>query len=219
MKIIVIISSLMVLLGSFGDSWLKTLGAARENYVAGKYSDAWALYNQINTPEIDQQIMVEKAQSAFRLNNYQLAIQLYKSALKQENSFELQGMIHYNIALCYSQIQSFDESMEHYKESIRLHPTKAAKHNLLLLKQNQNSASQSEKKEEEEKGTTNEEADNWSTSNSGGDLKEVFEENSSLYERKIEKQLDDLERMDAMTKKKASRKITSVQKSGNQKDW
>lgn len=203
----------MVLLGSLGDRWLKTLGEARESYVARKYGDAWELYNQINKPEIDQQIMIEKAQTAYRLNNYQLAIQLYKSALKQDNSFEIQGMIHYNIALCYSQIQSFDESVYHYKESIRLHPTKAAKHNLLLLKQNQKSVAQAEQ------GTTANEADIWSTSSSGGELKEVFEENSSLYERKIEKQLDDLERMDAMTKKKASRKISSVQKSGNQKDW
>ena len=205
----------MIALLSFGSNWFTLLNQAREHYISGNYSNAWELYNLISKPQIENLIATEKAQTAFRSEKYNQAIQLYRTALNYAENKQVESIIYYNLAICYTQINNEEAAIESYKESIRRNPTKAAKHNLLLLKNKINKAEPTDKKVESQTQVNLDEVPTIDL-----DVPGYMDENpTSLHERKVEKQLDELERLDAMTKKKAFRKIATKPSSRTQKDW
>ena len=207
---------MLLLLVSWGNDYIHHIQLAREYYIEGNFDMALREYEKISDKKIDNLIAIERAQSAYKSGNYTLAAQLYKLALEQQFSHELNSTIYYNLALCFTNLNDRTSAIDYYKLSIKTLPTKAAKHNLLLLKEQMKLDQAEAKKSPLNELQTN--ADLNQSNALGSPLSRHMEE-QLLYDRKIEKILDDLAKKDASTKQKVSKKINMKKEKTNKKDW
>ncbi len=187
---------------------LNKLYEARTHYILSNYKEANELYEELYNEKWNNYVIIELAQTAFKAGEYPKAIRLYKSAISINKNKAFISELYYNIGVCYTANNQKYEATMHYKKSIKIHPTKAAKHNLLLLKQMED---QNKKNKVENRSLPKDKT----TLNS----QKISQNKSNLKEIKIDKTLDELNRMDVQSKKNAYSKMKPSNRITDKKDW
>ncbi len=219
-----IISFLFIFISSYRPvqaNWVNYLNQARTKYMEADYSTAEFFYNAIDDMDINHSILIEKAQNAYRLNNFDKAFLYYSMALQHTNNAKSLSLIYFNLGVVLTENKDFTNALANYKQSIRYAPSKEAKHNFLLLKKKMKTSHSPSKLEEKQSEV---ESESQSTSSSKGHTGSNNHSNNSLKPNrlqtsKIEKQLDELMKQDAETKRST---LSGSMKNSNTKtknDW
>lgn len=116
------------------------------------------------------------ANTYFKLEAYDKAIEKYESLLNQTNDISKKSMLHHNIGNCNLVNNKLDDAIESYKESLRLMPNaESTRYNLafaLELKKQQQQ--QKEEQQEKQEGDSENNSDN----NQNGSESDGNEDNS-----------------------------------------
>lgn len=108
---------------TYGQLWRDSLQAARKFYFGKQYDRAANAYQYADKAlKGKADISAEKAQNAFRNNNYNTAINLYQKRLKQSKGIAEKVQCHYNIGNAYFKQRRYKEAIRSYKNALRADP-------------------------------------------------------------------------------------------------
>lgn len=213
---------ILLLISTISNSdWLEYLNKARVNYLEGNYQTAEFYYNSIEDIEGEYSILMEKAQNAYRLKDYKKAIQLYEKAIQNTLNQKTLSDLHFNLGICYAETDNYPKALSNYKQSIRYVATKEAKHNYLLLKNKQNKTKNSKDNSLKDDTDTDE---NKLLKEPLHHPSQISNQNkvsqpNKLQASKVEKQLDELMKQDALAKKSTLSPNTNNKNEKKQNDW
>lgn len=182
--------------------------AGNRLYQAKEYDKAEEMYTKVvSTDKHIQVALYNKANALYRQNKTQEAIQLYDQLIAEENiKPELLAKVHYNKGAIFSAARQLPQSIEAYKQALRLNPTDIqARENLQKalteLKQQQPPP---EKKKEENKKKEQEQQQ---------------PQASTLKQRQAQQQLELLRQKEKQIQQRLQNQKNKEGSGGMQKDW
>jgi Ca-activated chloride channel family protein len=118
-----ILSALILFLAApAGAEVEKALEEGRRAFDAGEYDKAMKTYNEALLEEPDSpRLFFNQANVYYRKKNFDKAAALYQKALLSDDP-QLTGAAHYNLGNALFRLEQYAESIEHYKESLKLRP-------------------------------------------------------------------------------------------------
>ena len=191
----------------WGDSLIK----AQEFYKNKEFNKSNEIYSkaEVSSGE-DLSFQKERAQSAYRSEDFDAANEAYELALRQETNSKKQSEILYNQGNTYCKRGEYEAAIDKYKAAIlKNQNNQEAKYNLSQVLRQKNSQSSSQKEKQDQSESEN----NQKTKNRDTEKKQDF----SLEKQVADRTLDELLKKAQATKRKLANQKTKSSK--NNKDW
>jgi len=198
----------------WGDSLIK----AQDLYKNKEFEKSKAIYSKANVSSNQEgSFQKEKAQSAYRSEDFDAADKAYELALSNETNVIEQSDILFNQGNTLFKKGDYERAINKYKASILKNPNnQEAKYNLsqvLRQKNSQSSSPKAQKNQSERDQSKSKPQNNQNTEGAKSKRKEEF----SLEKQVSDRTLDELLKRAQETKRKLANQKTKSNK--NKKDW
>jgi len=198
-KIIIFLITPLFLSASLLD--FRALDQAQEAYAEGNYSKAIEAYETVEKQ--NDEAIYDKANSHYKLKEYEKAKELYASINKDSLAFKKW----HNLGNCHAQLGKLDEGIKAYEEALAIKEDEDTRFNLELLKK--------KKKEQEKKDDKKKDKKNKDKKDS--DKKKDDKEKKS-EDKKKEDEKKKQEEQDKKDKEKSEQDKKEDKKKDNKKD-
>lgn len=208
-------------------AWTDSLKKGHELYKKGDFNQALSLYLRYSeAAKAKGGIQSEIAQTYYRLNQYEQALQHYELELKNAKTSKEKAQLMHNIGNVHFQNNDISKAIEAYVESLKLNPNEeSTKYNLnqAIRKKNENSSKNNPNQQQQSENTPNESDKNGNSSDpKQGKEKESPSKDVKKQEDEMERILNDLAKQDARNRKKIQGKGTGFDERSSEitnKDW
>tara|TARA_Y100000589_G_scaffold172953_1_gene164190 strand:- start:44 stop:700 length:657 start_codon:yes stop_codon:yes gene_type:complete len=198
----------------WGDSLIK----AQDLYKNKEFEKSKAIYSKANVLSNQEgSFQKEKAQSAYRSEDFDAAYKAYELALSNETNVIDQSNILFNQGNTLFKKGDYERAINKYKASILKNPNnQEAKYNLSQLLRQKNSQSSSPKDQKNQSDKDQSKSKPQKNQNTEG-VKSKRKEEFSLEKQVSDRTLDELLKRAQETKRKLANQKTKSNK--NKKDW
>jgi tetratricopeptide (TPR) repeat protein len=201
-------------------SFMDTVSDAQLKYKSKDFEQSFQTYkraaairdDKFKTESIEENLNIELAQAAYRIEAYDDAIEYYQLAAKDLKNPIQQSAIYHNIGNAYLKAGKVEDAIEHYKTSIKLNGTD------LETKSNLSKALRIKKSADKNKQDRKKDASKSNKEKSQEESKMNMPEKEYSFEAQQKKQiLNQLLRKEAETKRRIEEKRSHSSKKS--KDW